>query len=114
MRNETTSASPLTIAAQAPIRTNRESPSESRAWDGTFIPCCCVCCVVILSSFRFLWLLRELSNTALLGGTEARSTRLLLQRASLKPYTENSLGRRSRCRFSGRDRLWRRRGLGSR
>src|SRR5215213_10976656 len=48
---ETTSATPLTIAAQAPARTNRESPSEGRAFEVISTPCCCVCCVVILYSF---------------------------------------------------------------
>src|SRR5215207_4584754 len=40
--NETTSARPLAIAAHAPARMNRESPSEGRTSEGTFVLSCCV------------------------------------------------------------------------
>src|SRR5215207_1302831 len=45
---ETTSATPLTIAAHAPARTNRDIPSEGRASEGIFVLCCCACCVVVM------------------------------------------------------------------
>src|SRR5215210_7357694 len=51
MSSEAINAPPLTIAAHAPARTNRESPSEDSASGETGILCCCVCCVVILYSF---------------------------------------------------------------
>src|SRR5215207_1465228 len=49
--NEATSARPLAIAAQAPARINRESPSEGRASEGTFIFCCCVVIILLLLAF---------------------------------------------------------------
>src|SRR5829696_1612730 len=47
--NEVASARPLTIAAHAPARTNRESPSEGRASEGTSILCCWVLIYFLLS-----------------------------------------------------------------
>src|SRR5919112_4582892 len=59
MSNETTNASPLTIAAHAPARTNLDIPSEGSASEEVSLLCCCVCCVVVITySFSFLWLLR--------------------------------------------------------
>src|SRR5829696_8329058 len=46
---EAASATPLAIAAHAPARTKRESPSEALLSDGDFILCCCS--VVIIYSF---------------------------------------------------------------
>jgi hypothetical protein len=48
MSNETAIVNPLTIAAHAPARTNRDNPSEDGASEETFIVCCCV---VIIYSF---------------------------------------------------------------
>src|SRR5215203_2955168 len=46
--NEVASARPLTIAAQAPALTNRESPSEGRASEGALIICCWVVIFLLL------------------------------------------------------------------
>jgi hypothetical protein len=53
MSNETTSVRPLTIAAEVPIRTNRDSPPEGSAPEGALIFCCWVCCVSSSSSPPF-------------------------------------------------------------
>src|SRR5215207_229929 len=47
--NEATSARPLAIAAHAPARMNRESPSEGRASEGAFILSCCVVIFFLLA-----------------------------------------------------------------
>src|SRR5215203_2231900 len=47
--NEAARARPLTIAAQAPALTNRKSPSEGRASEETFILCCWVVMLLLLS-----------------------------------------------------------------
>src|SRR5215211_6513166 len=47
--NEAARAGPLTIAAQAPARINRESPSEGSASEESFILSCC--------EVIFFWLL---------------------------------------------------------
>src|SRR3712207_5557223 len=56
MSNETANAKPLAIAAHAPAPMNRDNPSEGSASEGTLILCCCV---IVICSFRFSWLLRE-------------------------------------------------------
>src|ERR671917_335017 len=58
MSIDVTIARPLTIAAHAPVRTNRDSPSMGSTSEETSLLCCCVCCVVVITySFSFLWLL---------------------------------------------------------
>ena len=48
----------VALAAHAPIRTNRESPSEGSASEETSILCWCVA-VILYSSCCFLWLMRK-------------------------------------------------------